>query len=48
MKLLLVFLLVMVVLGLFTERLNQRTYLLVAGASVMTTALFFGFQRFWL
>ncbi len=48
MKLVLVFLLSMVVLGLMTERFDARTYLVVAGASTVTTALFFTFVRFWL
>ena len=47
MKLLLVFLLGMVVLGLVTDRLDRRTYTLVAGCAVATTGLFFGFERFW-
>ena len=46
MKLLLVFLLGMVVLGLTTDRLDRRTWVLVFGASLMTTVTYFGVQRF--
>jgi hypothetical protein len=41
------FLLAMVVVGLFTEQLNRWTYALVLGGAVMTTALYYGMQRFW-
>jgi MFS family permease len=47
MKLLLVFLLGMVVLGLVSDRFDRRTYALVAGCATFTTALFFTFDRFW-
>lgn len=46
-KLLLVFLLGMVVLGLVTDRLDRRTYAIVAGSATVMTGLFFGFERFW-
>jgi hypothetical protein len=46
-KLLLVFLLGMVVLGLVTDRLDRRIYALVAGCATVTTGLFFTFERFW-
>lgn len=46
MRLLLVFLLAMVVLGLVTDRLDWRTYTLVLGISTMTTAVYFFLERF--
>ena len=48
MKLLIVFLLGTVVVGLATDRLDARSYLLVAAGAILTTALFFVFVRFWL
>jgi hypothetical protein len=47
MKLLLVFLLSTVVLGLVTDRLDRWTYACVIGGATLTTALFFAFTRFW-
>jgi hypothetical protein len=47
-KLVLVFLLAMVVLGLVTDRLDTRVYLIVFSGAMMLTGLFFSLQRFWL
>lgn len=47
MKLLLVFLLGAVVLGLVSDRFDRWTYAMVVAGSVLTTALFFVFPRFW-
>lgn len=47
-KLLLVFLLACVLLGLTTDRLSARTYVYVIGGSVLFSGLLFTFQRFWL
>jgi hypothetical protein len=47
MKLFLAYLLAMVVLGLVTERLSARVYGLVLLAAVITTALFYELERFW-
>lgn len=46
MKLLLVFLLAMVVLGLCTNRLDWRVYGLVCGMALMTTGAYFVAERF--
>jgi hypothetical protein len=46
MKLMLVFLLGMVILGLATDRLDRRTYSLIIGAAVMTTGTYFFLERF--
>jgi hypothetical protein len=46
-KLLLIFLLATVLIGLFTDRLERRTYALIAGGSLFTTALFFTMGRWW-
>jgi hypothetical protein len=46
MKLLLVFLLGMVVLGLLTNELDRRTYAMVFGGTLLTMCLFFFFDRF--
>jgi hypothetical protein len=45
-KLLLVFLLGMVVLGLVTDELDRRTYALVFIGTVSTLGLFFFMRRF--
>jgi len=47
-KLVLTFLLGMVVLGLVTDRLDSRTYLLVFVAAFLMVGLFFTFTRFWM
>jgi hypothetical protein len=47
-KLVLTFLLGMVVLGLVTDRLDARTYLLVFVAALLMVGLFFTFTRFWM
>jgi hypothetical protein len=46
MKLLIVFLLSMVVLGLVTNELDRRTYAMVFAGTVLTMMLFFFFDRF--
>ena len=46
MHLLLVFLFGMVALGLITDRFDGRTWALVLGAAVMTSGLYFAFDRF--
>jgi hypothetical protein len=45
-KLLLAFLFAMVGLGLFSDRVGARTNALIAAAVVLTTVMYFGFQRF--
>ena len=46
MKLLLAFLLVMVAIGLFSDRLDRRVYTLVAVVAFSTTLLYFAARRF--
>jgi uncharacterized SAM-binding protein YcdF (DUF218 family) len=46
-KLLLIFLLACVIVGLFTERLDRRVYAVIAGGALFTTALFFTMGRWW-
>jgi hypothetical protein len=46
-KLLLGFVLLMVVLGFVTDRLDWRVYGVVTGAAIMVAGLFFTFERFW-
>lgn len=47
MTLLLPFLLGMVGLGLVTDKLDRRTYLLILGSAVLATILFYLLRRFW-
>jgi hypothetical protein len=46
MKLLIVFLLSLVVVGLITDELDRRTYAMIFGGSVLTMMLFFFVDRF--
>lgn len=46
MKLLLVFLLGAVVLGLITDKMDRRTYALLSMGVLFTIGLYFSFERF--
>lgn len=46
MTLLLAFLIIMVLLGLVTEHLTPRIYLLIFGIAIATTVLYYVPQRF--
>jgi len=45
-KLLLAFMLGMVLIGLFTERLGAKTYGLIGASAVAAIVLYFGLTRF--
>jgi hypothetical protein len=46
MQLLLLFLFIMAAIGLFTDQMSGRLYLIIAGITVLTTALYYGATRF--